>query len=237
MTHSYSIIIKKSDGSSVSLPVEASRVWSAKSINITPNLARRVVRLTYPLYVRRARAIAFLESKRDWLASQLERMGEPQLLKDRVSVPIFGRYYRITYMPGARRGAWLEDGRLYVSGVAEFLGRRARDFIKAEAARYFKSTARLYADALSVEIGRVSVKDTTTRWGSCTSEGNLSFSWRLAFAPLSVAEYIVAHEVAHRLEMNHSYRFWRIVRSVYDGDVERAQKWLFRRGQELYSIE
>jgi predicted metal-dependent hydrolase len=235
--YDYSIVVEKSDGSSVSLPVEFKRVWSAKSIRITPNLAKRAVLVSYPAYVTRARAAAFLESKRDWLGRQLGRAEEVRRIGDSFVISLFGKSLRISHLPSARRGVWAEDGRLFVSGEAAFLSRRVIDFVKAEALLYFKKTARLYAEALRVQIGRVSVKDTTSRWGSCTSEGNLSFSWRLAFAPLSVAEYIVAHEVAHRVEMNHSYRFWRLVRSVYDGNVDRCVKWLAREGQTLYSIE
>ena len=83
----------------------------------------------------------------------------------------------------------------------------------------------------------ISVKDTSSRWGSCASNGNLAFSWRLAFAPLFVVDYIVAHEVAHLKELNHSSKFWNVVKDIYDGDVNMAQKWLLRNGILLYSIE
>jgi predicted metal-dependent hydrolase len=200
-------------------------------------MARQVVRVTYPIYVLRSRAAAFLESKKDWVAAQLERMPERTEIADGAVVPLLGRRYKVTHIPNARRGVWVEDGRMFVSGEAEFLSRRVKDFIKAEMKRYFTASAKSYARALGVAVGNVNVKDTTSRWGSCASNGNLAFSWRLAFAPVWVADYIAAHEVAHLVELNHSYRFWRKVREIYDGDVDRAAKWLARNGPYLYSID
>jgi predicted metal-dependent hydrolase len=237
LAYEYSIIIKKTDGTSVALPVELVRTFSSKSIRITPNLARRTIRVTFPLYVARSRAIAFLESKRDWLAAALGQAESVRRIRDGSEIELFGRPYVITHLPGARRGVWLEEGRMFVSGQAEFLARRVKDFIKAEALKHFTLVARLYAQKLGVSIGRVAVKDTTSRWGSCSSEGNLSFSWRLALAPAWVAEYIVVHEVAHRVEMNHSHSFWRVVKDAYSGDVDKATRWLARNGSKLYSIE
>jgi len=236
MAYKYSIVIKKSDGTSIALPVELARTISNKSIRITPNLAKRSVKVTYPIYVARARAIEFLESKRDWLAAQLALVEAPRKLKDGARIELFGRTYIITHMPDARRGVWLESNRMFVSGQAAFISRRVLDFVKAEALRHFTMLARLYARELGVEAGRVSVKDTTSRWGSCSSAGNLSFSWRLAFAPAWVSEYIVAHEAAHIVELNHSYRFWRQVRAVYPGDMDKAVKWLARNGAKLYLV-
>lgn len=237
MTLEYSIVIKRGDGSAKIVPVEFKRVLSAKAIRITPNVARQVVRVTYPIYVLRSRAAAFLESKKDWVAGEMEKLPDRTAIADGSIVPLLGRRYKVTHIPDARRGVWLEDGRMFVSGAPEFLNRRVKDFIKAEMKRYFTSAAKSYARSLGVETGNISVKDTTSRWGSCASNGNLAFSWRLAFAPVWVADYIAAHEVAHIAELNHGTRFWRRVREIYGPDMERAQKWLARNGLYLYSID
>ncbi|MDR1476993.1 MAG: M48 family metallopeptidase, partial [Rickettsiales bacterium] len=107
MTIEYSIVIKRSDGSAKVVPVEFKRVFSAKSIRITPNVARQVVRVAYPIYVLRSRAAAFLESKKDWVAQQLEKMPERTVVGDGAIVPLLGRRYKITHIPGARRGVWI----------------------------------------------------------------------------------------------------------------------------------
>ena len=92
--------------------------------------------------------------------------------------------------------------------------------------------------ALGVKVKRLSIRDQSSRWGSCTSAGSLSFSWRLILAPPYVLDYLAAHEVAHLVEMNHSARFWRVVGRVC-GHVERAKTWLDTHGNDLhrYGIE
>ena len=107
----------------------------------------------------------------------------------------------------------------------EHIERRVGDYLKREARNDLQKAAQAYAAALGVKVKRLSVRDQSSRWGSCTSAGSLSFSWRLILAPPYVLDYLAAHEVAHLVEMNHSPRFWRVVARVCD-HVERAKKWL-----------
>ena len=104
--------------------------------------------------------------------------------------------------------------------------------------REVQKSAQEYAEALGVRVKRISIRDQSSRWGSCTSAGSLSFSWRLILAPPFVLDYLAAHEVAHLVEMNHSARFWRVVARVCPS-VERAKKWLDTYGNDLhrYGIE
>ena len=81
---------------------------------------------------------------------------------------------------------------------------------------------------------RIAIRDTSSRWGSCSSTGTMSFSWRLAFAPVDVMRYVVMHELAHKKHMNHSDEFWMVVRELYGPGVERAKRWLAQHGGELY---
>jgi predicted metal-dependent hydrolase len=237
MMYEYSLILTRADGTSRTVPVACRRVISSKSIRIAPDLAHQSVRVTYPFYVSRAKAIEFLESKKEWIASHLSKVPEHRRITDGAVMEIFGRRCRVAHIPGARRGVWREGEYLFASGSREFLHRRVMDYIKSEASKYFNATVRAYAERLGVKAGRITVKDTVSRWGSCSANGNMSFSWRLAFAPLAVAEYIVAHEVAHRVEMNHGVRFWRLLRSIYDGDIDHASKWLARNGAKLWEWE
>jgi hypothetical protein len=112
------------------------------------------------------------------------------------------------------------------------------DFLKREARRELQKSAQAHAEALSVRVKRLSIRDQSSRWGSCTSAGSLSFSWRLILAPPFVLDYLAAHEVAHLVEMNHSPRFWRVVARVCPS-VERAKRWLDTYGNDLhrYGIE
>ncbi len=108
-----------------------------------------------------------------------------------------------------------------------------RDYLKREAKHDLETASKTAAQALGVAISRVSVRDQVSRWGSCSSTGVLSYSWRLILAPSFVLEYLAAHEVAHLIEMNHSRRFWRLVERIYP-DLKRAKAWLDAHGAELH---
>lgn len=98
----------------------------------------------------------------------------------------------------------------------------------------FTQKTAYYAQIIQVTYGRISIREQKTRWGSCSSEGNLNFNWRLIFAPEEVLDYIVIHELAHRREMNHSPAFYTIVKEVMP-DYKKQQKWLRENGQQLWN--
>jgi predicted metal-dependent hydrolase len=113
------------------------------------------------------------------------------------------------------------------------VARRVADFLKREAKRDLEAASRAAAEKLGVRLRRIAIRDQTSRWGSCSAEGVLSYSWRLILAPPFVLDYLAAHEVAHLVEMNHSRRFWRLVERLYP-DVARAKAWLDAHGAELH---
>ena len=113
------------------------------------------------------------------------------------------------------------------------LPRRVRDYLKREAKRDLEAASRLAAQGLGIKIGRVSVRDQSSRWGSCSSTGVLSYSWRLILAPPFVLDYLAAHEVAHLVELNHSRRFWRLVDGICP-HMRRAKAWLDAHGSDLH---
>ena len=113
------------------------------------------------------------------------------------------------------------------------INRRIGDFLRREAKRELEAASLRYASELGVSIRRVSVRDQASRWGSCSTAGVLSYSWRLILAPDFVLNYLAAHEVAHLVEMNHSVRFWRLVRRLFP-DHERAKVWLDVHGSDLH---
>lgn len=98
----------------------------------------------------------------------------------------------------------------------------------------FTQKTAYYAQIMGVTYGRISIREQKTRWGSCSSDGNLNFNWRLIFAPEEVLNYIVIHELAHRREMNHSPAFYEVVKSVMP-DYKKQQKWLRENGQKLWN--
>jgi hypothetical protein len=122
---------------------------------------------------------------------------------------------------------------LCVAGEAAHVNRRVSDFFKREAERDLQAASRRYAAKLGVAVKRISVRDQSSRWGSCSNTGVLSFSWRLILAPPFVLDYLAAHEVAHLVELNHSPRFWRLVGRLYQ-DADRAKVWLDVHGTDLH---
>jgi predicted metal-dependent hydrolase len=118
-------------------------------------------------------------------------------------------------------------------GRTDFVEARVADLVKSEAQRYFERLTREKALLLGKRVNRVTVKDTSSRWGSCTSSGEISYSWRLALAPLEISEYVVAHEAAHLCEMNHSTRFWKLCGGISPLSPERARYWLEKNGADL----
>ena len=131
--------------------------------------------------------------------------------------------------------AVIVDGKpvLRVSGMPEHIGRRIATFLKKEARADLERLSRLHAGSIKAPIRSISMKDTRSRWGSCSSEGNLSFSWRIVMAPPSVIDYLAAHEVAHLKELNHGPRFWKLTAEL-TRDADTARAWLQKHGPALH---
>jgi predicted metal-dependent hydrolase len=194
--------------------------------------------LTLPKTGRLPEAVAFLERHRGWLAERLARRPDTVAFESGATVPLRGKPHRILHRPDLRGTAWVETigeaPHIVVAGAGEHLPRRLTDFLKREAKRDIEPAVGLHAARLAVRAGAIRIKDTKSRWGSCTSTGELSFSWRVILAPPYVLDYLVAHEVAHLREMNHSHKFWRAVRETCP-DMDRGRAWLKRHGALLHA--
>ena len=129
-------------------------------------------------------------------------------------------------------GAMVENDILWVSGNKEFLSRRVRDFIKEQAQKYLYELSLQKAEKLGCKINRVVIKDTKSRWGSCSSLNNINYSWRIMLAPLKVIDYLVAHEVSHLEHQDHSAQFWKCVEELTE-DCEFGKNWLKKNGRYL----
>ncbi|MEQ8697913.1 MAG: SprT family zinc-dependent metalloprotease [Bauldia litoralis] len=215
------------------LAVEVRRAPRARRITLRVDAATRRVILTLPPGVDPARGFAFLREKQLWLQNRVARMPQAVAFADGAVIPFLGEDHVIRHRPDARGGVWREDGALHVTGDPAHLPRRLQDWLKAEARRELSAQTRAMAARVDRPVARVSVRDTRSRWGSCTSAGALSFSWRLVFAPRHVFDYVVAHEVAHLVELNHGPRFWRLVEDLCS-DMDRGRAWLKRHGARLH---
>jgi predicted metal-dependent hydrolase len=178
-----------------------------------------------------------------WIAARLGRLPKAAPFQAGTVIPLRGVPHRIVHRAGERGTVWTEtrdsgEKILCVAGGTDHMDRRVHDFLKREARKDLHKASLAYAADLGVRVRRVSIRDQSSRWGSCTSAGSLSYSWRLILAPPYVLDYLAAHEVAHLVEMNHSPRFWRVVGRICD-HVERAKRWLDTYGNDLhrYGVE
>ncbi len=129
-----------------------------------------------------------------------------------------------------------DEAVLRVGGAEEHLRRRIADYLKREARGELERLVAVYAGRIGRRARSLSLKDTRSRWGSCSAEGDLSFSWRIAMAPPKVIAYLAAHEVAHLQEMNHGPDFWTLCERLCS-DTKDAKHWLKRNGTMLHAID
>ena len=207
----------------------------ARRIALRINAVDRKVELVLPPGVPPSQGLRFAQSKRGWIAARLEALPAPVPFVEGAIVPLLGVPHRIRReLRAVAPPVAIVDGEIRVRGEPAHLGRRVRDFLVATARRELARRARPLAARIGREIAQITVRDTRSRWGSCSGKGNLSFSWRLIFAPEPVIDYVVAHEVAHLAEMNHGARFWRLVESLSPGSAA-SRAWLKRHRSRLLS--
>jgi predicted metal-dependent hydrolase len=193
--------------------------------------------LTVPTRGNLAVAAEFAERHAGWLAARLARLPARIPFAAGKTVPIRGADHHIVET-GALRGVVRarRDGDvalLEVPGSPEHVSRRVTDYLKREARRDLEAAVARHLAAARVTARRISIKDTKSRWGSCSASGTLSFSWRLILAPPFVLDYLAAHEVAHLRELNHSHRFWRLTRTLCRR-TDDAEAWMKRHGPQLH---
>jgi predicted metal-dependent hydrolase len=207
----------------------------ARRISLRVDGAERGIELVLPRGASPEAGLRFLAAQRGWIAARLAALPAPTPFADGAVVPVRGTPHRIRHEPDARGPpVAMADGELRVRGDSAHLGRRVRDHLVALARREVAARARIFAARIGRRVGRIGIRDPKSRWGSCSAAGNLSFSWRLVLAPDAVIDYVVAHEVAHLVEMNHGPRFWRLVATLTP-DCTTPRAWLRRHRLQLLS--
>ncbi len=224
-------------GQSVYL-VRVRRHRQARRYTLRIQSVTREVILTIPPRGTLREARDFAQRHGSWIAARLGRLPKAAPFAPGVVVPLRGVPHRITHRPSARGTVWTEmdatgDHLLCVAGEVPHVDRRIGDFLRREAKRALEAVSLRFAAEIGVKVKRISVRDQASRWGSCSTSGALSFSWRLILAPSYVLDYLAAHEVAHLVEMNHSPRFWRLVQRLCPHH-ERAKVWLDVHGTDLH---
>jgi len=218
------------------IPVSVRRSKLAKRISIRIPPAKNKVVVTLPGRASLNAGIKFLNSKVSWVLANVD-LDSSVALSEGVTIPVLGKHYTITRMNGRGTSRLdMENGQLVVYCMPEFTARRVRDFLKTLLREECEQRAHALAVQLDKTVLRVSVTRANSRWGSCTASGALTFNWLLVFAPVEILQYIIAHEIAHLREMNHSNRFWRLVEKIYPG-MDAARKWLKKEGHKLHRYE
>ena len=203
------------------------------SLRVCPRDGAVVVTLP-PRKGRRA-GLALIREHEAWVRERLAALSPIVEFAPGAALSLGGVRLVIRHDPRARGGAFLDGDVLVVTGAREFLRRRVTDFLRDEAKRRIVALVAPHAVALAVKPRAIRVKDTRSRWGSCAPDGTLAFSWRLVMAPGWVCDYVVAHEVAHLRELNHSPRFWDLVDRLTP-HRDAAVEWLRVEGPALLRI-
>ena len=193
--------------------------------------------VTVPGGVSRARALDFVKRSADWIETRLRQQGERIVLAPGQSVPLRGAPHEIRHL-AKQRGTVTADPLakiILVPGDLPHVARRLADWLKTAARQELTAASQRYASAMGVTVRRITIRDQSSRWGSCSAAGDLSYSWRLILAPPHVLDYVAAHEVAHLKHMNHGPQFWRLVLK-HCPQASLAKNWLKTQGQSVHRI-
>ena len=216
---------------------------SARRITLRVSHSSGNAVLTMPARAAMTDAVVFAQKHAAWIGAKLRRLPEPVPFAHGETIPVRGFEHVILHMPAKRGTVWIESPapsevaiaqhNLCVAGEAPHVSRRVTDFLKRTAKHDLEKAVEHYCRKLEIPPRSVTVRDTTSRWGSCSASGSLNFSWRLILAPAFVLDYLAAHEVAHLVHMNHSKKFWTLLSRLCP-DTDRAEVWLNSHGPQLY---
>ena len=223
------------------LPLKIIENGLARQLTLRIDAGGRSLRVTIPPGLAHGEVNRFLKRQQDWLEERLAKLPKRPLVRPGIRIPLRGVPHAIVHLP-ERRGT-VTVGRkvdgtpaLFVHGEREHLPRRLADFLKKQAKKDIEALVLKHTTAINKRAKSVRFRDTSSRWGSCTSDGKLSFSWRIMMAPKPVINYLVAHEVAHLRQMNHGPKFWKLCEELCP-DTERCKDWLKRNGNALQAIQ
>ncbi len=219
-------------------PVSVKRRANARRMTLRVSQATGEITLTLPERVDFASGRSFAENHGGWIAARIARRPAAVPFEPGQSVPLRGVPHRIVHWSKARgltHATADRDGApiIAVAGEPAHVARRIKDFLRRLALEDLEQAVARHTAQLGIPARKITIRDTTSRWGSCSSQGHLNFSWRLILAPPLVLDYLAAHEVAHLKEMNHSHRFWALAHRLCPR-TEEAEAWLKRHGAGLH---
>lgn len=209
---------------------------NARRMRLRFDERRRLLKLTCPARTSARQALAWAAEQRSWVDTQIRAAGEREPLVPGAVIPLEGEEVRLRWQPDAPRAPNLADGELVCGGPETAFGRRIELFLKKRALATLSCDTAEYAGKCGLAPKSVSVGDASSRWGSCSSEGRIRYSWRLILAPPAARRFVVAHEVAHLKHLNHGRDFKRLEASLFEGDLNSAKALLRHVGPRLKRI-
>jgi len=218
------------------VPIDIRPMRNARRLRLRFDDASGTLKLTCPWRTSRRSALSWALDQREWIDAQLARAEPGEPFEPGTTIPLEGEDVRLVWNPDARRTPLLADGELRCGGPREGFARRIELFIKRRALDVMSCEVAYYAAAAGITAKSVSVGDAGTRWGSCSSQGRIRLSWRLILAPRAVRRYVVAHEVAHLVHLDHSAKFKALEARLYGSGVSEAKALLRRAGPRLKRI-
>jgi predicted metal-dependent hydrolase len=230
------VFLMAKSGASVPVRVNVDKRARRISVRIDPHAREAVA--TAPNLRHALEAISFASERVEWIAERLGALPAPVRLRPGSYIPIRGVLHRLKRAETGRTVRIDKSTpipQVLVPGTRDVFADKTRGFLRASARADIAASVLVHSETLGVKARSIAIKDMRSRWGSCSSEGRLNFSWRLVCAPPFILDYVAAHEVAHLKEMNHSQRFWRQVERCIP-DWQDARNWLQERGSALYSI-
>ncbi|MEX2616135.1 MAG: SprT family zinc-dependent metalloprotease [Alphaproteobacteria bacterium] len=219
------------DGRDVEVAIRRSARARRIAIRVDPAIGG--AELVLPSRVGEAAGMSFLKERAGWIAARLAALPDGIPFGDGAMIPYRGAVHHIVHAPAARRGVWVDGNRICVSGQEKHLPRRLHDWLRRDAHAAIAPVVAEKTALLGRRAGKISIRGQRSRWGSCAANGNLSFNWRLILAPADVLEYVVAHEVGHLTEANHSPAFWAVVDRLCP-HAQSGRRWLRENGADLF---
>jgi hypothetical protein len=214
--------------------LEIVRKANARRMKLSVDPRTGQVRLVLPHKAPLAAALTWAEQHEGWIARQKARMPEPWPIEPGMAVPIGGASYTLDWAQSHPRTPRIEGAQILIGGPIDVMSNRLQRWLKAEARTLLDQETREIAAQRDISIATVSVGDPRSRWGSCSGSGDIRYSWRLILAPDFVRRATVAHEVAHRIHMDHSRDFHRLAKELFGADHAPARDWLRHNGARLY---
>ncbi len=218
------------------VPVRIVRNPRARRISMRVDAVKREIRITMPTYAQTKLAMDFVAQKRTWIAVRLQNTPDAAMLSGGGEVAIEGAAHVICWQADWPRKIQQHEGELRLGGPEAMVAPRILRWLKEEARRVYTAEIAHYCGVAGEDAPRLSLGDPRSRWGSCSSRGTISLSWRLIMAPPHVRRSVIAHEVAHIRHMDHSRDFYDWFETIYEGDRKAADRWLKMHGTGLQRV-